>query len=200
MERENKTRNVKETIVYYERITEEIVEELSEEQRLDYFIWDEITRHMKKLLSEILLPVIKEVFGKEYSRNVNIEFLSKKYAVDKNRRNGVNAMHSICADLVIRVGKKDIYHFECQIAPEEDIALRTYEYDTRIAFVHGSRKRKKYKKHKKEQRTLIEMPHSLILYLTHTQNTLDFESMQIFLPNEKICEYQIPVLKVQKYI
>lgn len=197
MEKEYKIKNVKETIVYYERITEEIIEELSEEQSIYYFIWDELTRNMEKLFSESLLPVIEEVFGKEYSRNVSIEFLTKKYVVDKNRSNSVNAMHSVCADLVMRIGKKDIYNFECLIAPKRNTVIRMYKCDMRIAFEHGS---KKCKKHKKERTTLLEMPRSVILYLTHTGNTPDFESMEILFPNGKVCDYQVPVLKVQKYI
>ena len=92
---------------------------------------------------------------------------------------------------MVRIGKKDVYHFECQITPKGNMVIRMYEYDTQIALVHG------VGIHKEDKKTFVEMPNSIILYLTHTKNTPDFEKMQILLPDGNIWNYQVPVLKVQ---
>ena len=71
MTKEFKTKTTaKETIIYWEGIPEQIIEELSNEQRIQYFIWDEIAKRMAKMFPRSLLPVIKEVFGKEYPKNM----------------------------------------------------------------------------------------------------------------------------------
>ena len=94
---------------------------------------------------------------------------------------------------MVRIGKKDVYHFECQITPKGNMVIRMYEYDTQIALVHG------VGIHKEDKKTFVEMPNSIILYLIHTKNTPDFEKMQILLPDGNIWNYQVPVLKVQNY-
>lgn len=130
MSKEFKAQENSEKIVYYEGIPEQVIISLPEEQQVQYFIWDEMIKRTAELYPGTLLPVIKESFGKEYPKETTIEFLSTEYIVDRNKGNGVAVLQSIYADLVVRIGKRDVYHFECQIVPKRDMVVRMYEYDT----------------------------------------------------------------------
>ena len=185
--------NAKVTVIYREGVPEQVIEELSEKQKTQYFIWDAIIKRMAKLHPTILLPVIKEIFGKEYPAETRMEFLSTEYSAEQNFGTGGVILHSIRADLVIKMAGRDVYHLECQIAPDGDMMFRMYEYDSQIALIHGVRY------YQKNQKSFLEMPKSCILYLTHTKTTPDVEIMQIRIPDGNVWEYKIPTLKVQDY-
>lgn len=186
-------KKIKETIIYQEQIPEKIVEELEDGQKVQYFIWDALIKRLSNLHPELLLPVVKEVFGKQYCEEDEITFLSAEYVLDTLEKNKNQRLHSVYADLVFQIGKKDIYHLECQIKPNAEMVLRMYEYDVQIAFQHGVELFKDIKK------VRLEMPRSVIMYLTHTKYTPDQETIEISLPNGKLWEYSIPTLKVQSY-
>ena len=186
-------KRTKETIIYQEQIPGKVIEELEDGQKVQYFIWDALIKRLSNLHPELLRPIVKEVFGKEYHRDEEITFLSAEYVLDTLEKSKNQRLHSIYADLIFRIGKKDIYHLECQIRPDTQMVLRMYEYDVQIAFQHGVETFKDLKKAR------LSMPRSVIMYLTHTKYTPDWETIEICLPNGKIWEYSIPTLKVQSY-
>lgn len=66
-----------------EGIPERVLQELSEEQQKQYFIWDELIKRLAQLYPPLLLPLIKEIFHKEYPEDASIEFLSSEYVYYK---------------------------------------------------------------------------------------------------------------------
>ncbi len=182
-----------EMIVYRNGIPEQVIREFTPEQRQQHFIWDELIKRMAGLYPKLLLPVIREIFGKEYLEDVGIEFLSTEYSLDTINEDGSHIMHSVFADMVFRIGDIDIYHMECQIAPEAEMVVRMYEYDTQMAVIHG------VKSYPNRKGYALEMPRSVILYLTHTGNTPDVETMEVNFPNGERWTYEVPAMKVQEY-
>ena len=159
-------KKVKEAIIYQEQIPEKVIEELEDGQKVQYFIWDALIKRLSNLHPELLLPVVKDVFGKEYQKGEEIVFLTAEYMLDTLEKSKNQRLHSIYADLVFRIGKKDVYHLECQIRPNAEMVLRMYEYDVQIAFQHGVEKFKELKKAR------LSMPRSVIMYLTHTKSPM----------------------------
>lgn len=186
-------KKVAETIIYQEKIPERVVEQLEDGQKVQYFIWDALIKRLSNLHPELLLPVVKEVFGRQYSKEEEITFLSTEYALDTLEKDKSHRLHSIYADLVFRIGKKDVYHLECQIRPNSEMMLRMFEYDVQIAIHHGTERFRDIKT------TKVELPRSVIVYLTHTKNTPEMETADLCLPNGTVWKYSIPTLKVQNY-
>ena len=139
-------KKVEETIIYQEKIPEQVVEKFEDGQKVQYCIWDALIKRLSNLHPELLLPVVKEVFGKQYRKEEEITFLSTEYVVDTLEKSKNQRWHSIYADLVFRIGEKDIYHLECQIRPNSEMVLRMFKYDVQIAFQHGTAKAKDIKK------------------------------------------------------
>lgn len=162
------------------------------------FPWDEMLKRQIQLYPEMLLPLIKEIFRKEYPIGTNIKMLSTEYVVSKVYEHREKRIESVRSDLLIQVGSKDIYHMECQMKQGGDIAIRMLEYDMNIALVHGLEwveiaKASNTYKHR------LKFPKSAILYLDNTKNTPDAESCVIVFPDETEYEYRIPILKIQDY-
>lgn len=182
-----------ERIIYQDGIPKQVVEMLDEEIYQQYHIWDEMIKRLIQLHPKLILPIIEEKFGKTYEENVKIEFLTTVYSLESVIENGKKIFRAVYADIVLKIDQKDIYHLECQISPNKEMKVRMYEYDNQIAILHRKRLWEQ-----EEDENLI-LPYSVIIYLTHTNNTPDEEKLRVKLPSGEAWEYVIPVLKVQEY-
>lgn len=190
--REKNVQTMKKLICKNE-LPKNVIHSMTKEQFYQYQIWDGIVKRLAFTHPRLLLSVIKELFHKDYSNDVKIEFLSVEYILDDLQRNKTRKLRTIRADIVIGIDDADIFHFECQIRREAHMVLRMYEYDTQVAVLYGL----KGKKGKK--RDVVSFPQSVIMYLTHTSNTPDEEIQSVEFPNGQSVEYTVPVMKIQDY-
>ena len=66
-----------------ESLPEEIVKELTPEVRRQYFLWDEVMKREIELYPWLILPVVKEIFNREYPEGRDIVLLSTEYTVSR---------------------------------------------------------------------------------------------------------------------
>ena len=185
----------KEEEIYYGEIPAEVLEEMEPQVIRQYFLWDEILKREAELYPRLFLPLIEEIFHKSYPENVKVTLLSTEYVVSREKGEGGKTLHSIYSDLVIQAGKRDIYHFECQMRRDKSMVIRMMEYDLHIALTHGM-----IEEDRKEGRDFqMYLPHSAILYLEHTKNTPDVEKCHIHFQDGGSSIFSVPVMKVQKY-
>ncbi|MGN0376199.1 MAG: hypothetical protein ACI4ED_01055 [Suilimivivens sp.] len=139
--------------------------------------------------------MIEETFHKKYSKDVEIKLLSTEYVVDRVCDHGERTLNSIHADMLLQLGSRDLYHFECQIEKDRDMILRMLEYDMHIALVHGIRK------NEIEDTVDIEvnLPKSVIIYLEYPETVRKEERYHIKFADGTTHIYQVPILKVQDY-
>ena len=185
-----------EQLIYTEQIPEVIVLKLPDEQRKQYFIWDEIMKMGFKRHPRLILPLIAELFGERYNDETLIEFLSTEYALERYRESGLGTLHSVRADIVLRIGRTDIYHFECQITVDGEMVIRMYEYDLQIALIHS--KGTETDIFGKEKRT-VWFPRSAVLHIDSSEFTEENMVLNFRFPNGTDYSYEVPVMKVQSY-
>ena len=184
--RQREEKLLKEETLFQEGLPEEILKELTPEIRRQYFLWDEILKREVELYPWLTLPLIEESFHKKYQRNIKIQLLSTEYTISRIHEKGEKLLHSIRADLLLRIGG-ELYHFECQMKSDKTMVFRMLEYDTSIALRHSSGERQ------------LSFPKSVVLYLNHSKNTPDYESCTLHFQDGSSHLYQVPVMKVQKY-
>ncbi len=177
---------LKEETLFTDELPEEILKELTPEIRRQYFLWDEILKREVELYPWLTLPLIEENFHKKYQRNIKIQLLSTEYTISRIHEKGERLLHSIRADLLLRIGG-ELYHFECQMKSNKSMVFRMLEYDTHIALRHSSNENQ------------LSFPKSVVLYLNHSKNTPDYESCTLHFQDGSRHLYQVPVMKVQKY-
>jgi FtsZ-binding cell division protein ZapB len=190
----NRTRDEKQTdeklleeeSMFPDQLPEEVLRELTPDIRRQYFLWDEILKREVELYPWLILPLIEENFHKKYRKNTRLQLLSTEYTVSRIHKKGVKLLHSIRADLLLRIGM-DLYHFECQMKADKTMALRMLEYDTHVALVHGAGKNR------------LTFPKSVVLYLSHSKNMPDYEQCTLHFQDGSSHLYQVPVMKVQSY-
>ena len=197
--KKQKTESKNNGVKYYGSVPEKVLEELTPEVRSQYFIWDEILKRQIEKYPELLFPLVREIFGKEYPENTEIQFLSTEYVVEKVYGQGQKLLESIRSDLLVRIGD-DLYHMECQMERGGNIAVRMLEYDMNSALVHGL-KQVPDEEGGRAVKFEVNFPHSAILYLDGAGDipASGMESCIIVYPDGTKYEYRIPVLNAQGY-
>ena len=144
-------------------------------------IFDDVFRTMEEHTPELLLPLINEVFKTNYPEGTKVTRLAdKRHLLQK----------LVETDSCLNIGNK-LYHFECESNPENGtIAIRMFQYDVTVA-LEGKRK--------ENGRYVVEFPASCVIYLRHNKNTKDKETVLVCMPDGRTLEYNVPVLKSQKY-
>ena len=146
--------------------------------------YDDVFRTMLVNCPELIIPVVNEVFGKDYS-NEKIVLCQNEVYVNGYGEDGEKRI----TDSHFTIGK-DKYHIECQSTPDGSMIIRMFEYDIRIALQDANADK---------ERIEINIPNSAVLYLRSTKNTPSEYTITINVPGEKSCSYTVPVLKVKEY-
>lgn len=188
-----KNRRKMKQLRYQGEVPKLILDSLTKEQYYQYQIWDGIVKRLAFSHPRLLIPLIKEIFQKDYPEEVEMEFRTVEYILDDLQEIGIKKLRTIRADIVIEVGDEDIYHFECQIRPDSKMILRMYEYDTQIMLHYG------FQQETGTSTDFLAFPQSVIIYLTHTSNTPDIAKQRVKFPNGQNMEYTVPIMKIQNY-
>ncbi len=150
-------------------------------------LWDEIMKKMVYSAPTQLFPLIKEIHGKTYPPDTPVVPLATEYSVE---RVDSGTISSIRSDITVLIAARDIYHFECEIGFDGTMVMRMYEYDTHIALSYPI-----YSGSKLE----LNYPRSAVLYLQNNKNIPEYLTCTLHLPDDTVCEYRVPTLKVQSY-
>lgn len=147
--------------------------------------FDDVFRTLLEKCSKLIIPVINEVFGTDYSMEEDVTLLSDVHFVldeDGEDRKRIT-------DSCIQIRRK-MYHIECESNPDSSIAIRMIEYDFHIALSQAECGTYEY---------VLTFPESAVLMLRHTKSTPDRLNIKIVLPDKSEAMYSIPTVKVQNY-
>lgn len=188
-------KNEKLESLYQDKLPQEILEELTPEVRRQYFLWDEIMKREIQLYPRLIVPVVKEIFHREYSADRNIVLLSTEYTVSRVYEKGEKLLQAIRSDILIKIAA-DMYHFECQIEKDGKMVFRMFEYDVHIALTHG----KTIQKSEDQSGGFsVSFPRSAVLYLGESGNMPEYETCALYFQDGTSHLYRIPVMRVQSY-
>jgi len=143
-------------------------------------IFDDVFRTMLEKMSRLMIPLINEVFQKNYPENERIELM-------KNEHMTFGGKIITDSHLCIRDSR---YHVECQSRPDGTIAIRMFEYDMAIALSQAWQEGKNYR---------VVFPQSCVLYLRHNQRTKEKETVTLEFANGAQYTYEVPIIRVQAY-
>lgn len=149
--------------------------------------YDDVFKTLLNDCTELVIPVVNEVFGEAYKGNEQINFLQNEHFMNQQDANTKEKITDSCFIIHGKVDKK--YHIECQSTPDGSMIVRMFEYDSQIALddseVNG-------------HMLTVTFPQSAVLYLRHTVHTPNEMMIKIKTSAGEI-GYPIPMLKVQRY-
>lgn len=137
--------------------------------------------------SELIIPVINEVFGEEYTGEEEIIFAVNEHFL--NQQDGNETERITDTSFIIEGKEPKKYHWECQSGADNSMLVRFFEYDTQIALDEGEIK---------GNVLTVSFPHSAVLFLRSRASTPAVLGIRMVTPGGEAA-YSIPVMKSQGY-
>lgn len=155
--------------------------------------YDDVFRTLLTDCTELMIPVVNEIFHTDYTGNEKIRLLQNEHFIqmpDGSKQERItDSSFEIISGNTCNIKCKKRYHIECQSFEDGSMVVRMFEYDTQIAL---------------ENRELtpdtltVSFHDSAIISLRHTSHTPDEMNINILTPGGNV-SYNVPVLKVRQY-
>ncbi len=137
---------------------------------------------------KLIIPVINEIFGENYTGDEKIEFFPNEHFLDQQDEADKKRITDTNFRITGRESKK--YHLECESSyPDGRITIKLFEYDAQIALDEGG---------VTEETLTVTFPNTAVLYLRSRKKTPDKMKYVMATPGGTV-RYDIPVMKVQAY-
>lgn len=149
--------------------------------------YDDVFRTLLNDCSPLIIPVINEVFGENYSGTETVIFAPNEHFLNQQGGNEEERVTDTSFKIQGEVTKK--YHLECQSSADHSMLIRFFEYDTQIALDEGEIR---------GNILTMTLPHSAVLFLRSRESTPDTLKIRMVTPGGTV-EYDIPVMKSQQY-
>ena len=162
---------------------------------MDNTPYDDVFRTLLTDCTELMIPVVNEIFHTHYTGKETICLLQNEHFIkmpdgSEQERITDSSFEIISEETApIAQGQKKRYHIECQSTEDGSMIVRMFEYDTQLAL---------------ENREFIsniltvQFPDSAIVSLRHTKNTPEEMIVKVLTPGGRV-SYTVPVLKVKRY-
>ena len=151
-------------------------------------IYDGAFRTILNDCRKLVIPVINEIFGENYTGNEKIEFFQNEHFIDQQDEADKKRITDTNFRITGRMTKK--YHLECESGyPDGRITIKLFEYDAQIALDEGETT---------EETLTVIFPNTAVLYLRTRKKTPDKMKYVIATPGGTV-QYDIPIMKIQSY-
>ena len=151
-------------------------------------IYDGAFRTILNDCRQMIIPVINEIFGEDYTGNEKIEFHPNEHFIDQQDAADQPRITDTNFTIFGKIKKK--YHLECESSlPDGRMTIRLFEYDAQIALDEGE---------VINETLTVTFPNTAVLYLRTYKKTPDKMRYVIKTPGGSV-EYDVPIMKVQEY-
>ena len=151
--------------------------------------YDDAFRTLLNDCSELIIPVVNEVFGEHYTGKEKIIFGVNEHFLSQDVDNVKKIITDSSFVIIGSDGVQKRYHIECQSTADDSMLVRIFEYDAQIALDSGI---------VVDSVLTVTFPNSAVIFLRHTGKTPNEMRIRMITPGGST-EYLVPVVKVQKY-
>ncbi len=149
--------------------------------------YDDVYRTMLVEDDELVLPLLNEVFGENYTGEERIvRFSNEHYDIQQG---GAGDKRITDSFLEVIGQERKRYHCECESSPDGSIIIRMFQYGTQLALVdsvfNGNRLR-------------VSFPQAAVIFLRSHSNTPDKMEIEIVTPGGSV-SYEVETLKISSY-
>ena len=149
--------------------------------------YDDVFRTLAVDCSQLLIPIVNELFHKNYTGNEKIVFGQNEHFINQQDGNEQKRITDSIFTIFGEIIEK--YIFECQALPDNSLLIRVFEYITQEALDTGEIIGNKLK---------VKIPQAGILFLRSNKNTPDQLMIEMETPGGNV-SFEIPVMKVKNY-
>ena len=162
---------------------------------MDNTPYDDVFRTLLTDCTELMIPVVNEIFHTKYTGKETICLLQNEHFIrmpdgSEQERITDSSFEIISEETApIAQGQKKRYHIECQSTEDGTMIVRMFEYDTQLALEN---------REFTSNILTVQFPDSAIVSLRHTKNTPEEMTVKVLTPGGRV-SYTVPVLKIKRY-
>ena len=149
--------------------------------------YDDVFRTLLTDCTELIIPVVNEVFHMSYTGKEKICLLQNEHFLRKQDGEERERITDSYFEIIGKECRR--YHIECQSTEDGSILVRMFEYDSQIAVEN---------RELKSGVLTVNFPESAIVSLRHGKKTPDVMTIRVITPGGDV-SYKVPVLKVKQY-
>ena len=149
--------------------------------------YDDVFRTLLNDCRGLMIPVINEVFGEDYSGREKILFLPNEHFLKQQGGGEREIITDSCFKILGSETKT--YHWECQSSDDSSMLVRFFEYDAQIALDEGEIQ---------GETLTVTFPYSAVLFLRCGTLTPEKMKINIVTPGGSV-GYDVCVMKLQRY-
>ena len=143
--------------------------------------YDNVFKTMKSKHKRLFVPVINDIFGKEYPMNTVVEVLSSEgYLTESETVDGSKEIEEQISDFLIKI-ESEMYLLECQSYDDGSMAIRIAEY----AFIAARQFAAWDISH-----ATISMPRFSVIYVKRTEKTPKTTAITFSFPDGQSVDYK----------
>ena len=143
--------------------------------------YDNVFKTMKSKHKRLFIPVINDIFKKDYPLDAKVDVLpSEGYLTENETTDGSREIEEKISDFLIRVGS-EVYLLECQSYDDGSMAIRIAEY----AFI-AARQSAVWD----SGNATIPMPQFSVIYIKRTDKTPHMTTITFTFPNGQSVAYE----------
>jgi len=151
--------------------------------------YDDAFRTMMNDCIRLLIPVLNEVFGKDYTGKEKIVLHPNEHFINQQDGKEQKRVTDSAFSIISENGEEDKYVFECQSNADDTLIIRIFEYITQVALDSG-----KIINHK----LIVTIPNAAVLFLRSNKKTPNAMTIVINTPGGSV-NFDIPIIKVNSY-
>ena len=160
---------------------------------MDNTPYDDVFRTLLTDCTELMIPVVNEIFHTDYTGKETICLLQNEHFIkmpDGSEQERItDSSFEIIRETTEQTFLRKRYHIECQSTEDGSMIIRMFEYDTQLALEN---------RELTSDTLTVRFPDSAIVSLRHTKNTPEVMTVKVLTPGGKVA-YTVPVLKVKRY-
>lgn len=137
----------------------------------------------------LLIPLINEVFSKNYSGDEQIIFRPNEHFINQQNGKEQKRITDSSFSIISHDNSEEKFILECQSNDDDTLLVRIFEYITQEALDSGNIT--KYK-------LIVTIPNAAVLFLRSKKSTPNFMNIVINTPGGSV-SFDVPVMKVQSY-
>ena len=151
--------------------------------------YDDAFRTLMNDCIKLLIPVINEVFGKNYTGNERIIQHPNEHFINQQDGKSEKRITDSSFSIIDSEGNETHFIIEAQSTPDNTMIIRIFEYATQVALDTATLENNKL---------TVTIPHASVIFLRSNSTTPDEMVIEIATPGGNV-SFNVPVMKVKTY-
>ena len=151
--------------------------------------YDDAYRTLMNDCKQLLIPLVNEVFGKNYAGDEKIIQHPNEHFINQQDGKSQKRITDSSFTIIDKLGNEAHFIIEVQSTPYNTMVIRIFEYATQVALDSATIESNKL---------TVTIPNASVIFLRSDKSTPDEMIIEMITPGGSV-EFKVPVMKIKTY-